>query len=480
MNVAALIAGAGLVLFLVVGLRAARGLAGDTDDFLTARASQDALRLGLSFFASGLGAWILFTPPEVGTFAGLGGILGYGLAAAAPFVALAWLGPRVRDALPRGVTLAGFARLRYGRAMQVYVGLVSVFYMFIFVTAELTAAGGAVQITAGVPPIVTMIAVASATLLYTAYGGLRASLRTDAWQAWAVLGLVVGFVLVAASGIDHPVDAISRVDGFRMTRVGWESMIVLLVAVTAANLFHQGYWQRTWSARSPASLRSGALLGAILTVPVVVVLGFAGAAAAGAGLVDDPSLALFSLLQGHGPWLGAMFGLLTVALVASSVDTLQNAMVALVVDEVGEGRVTLGWARWLTAILFLPSVMIALQGISVLRLFLVADLLAAATVGPVMLGLALPVSGGAALTGSVSGLAAVVALGWLRDGSLGAGLALLTLPSTASGGLDLGAFLVAPAASILVTVLLAARRTRRRDNLEMAPRRGDRVGPEGN
>jgi Na+/proline symporter len=40
-------------------------------------------------------------------------------------------------------------RLRYGRAMQAYVALISVFYMFISFTAEFTAIGASSPLSPG-------------------------------------------------------------------------------------------------------------------------------------------------------------------------------------------------------------------------------------------------------------------------------------------------------------------------------------------
>ena len=60
---------AALLFFVWIGLRA-RLPGTHLDEYLTARNSQGASALGLSFLASGLGAWILFAPPEVGAFVG--------------------------------------------------------------------------------------------------------------------------------------------------------------------------------------------------------------------------------------------------------------------------------------------------------------------------------------------------------------------------------------------------------------------------
>ena len=60
---------AALVFFIWVALRDRTPVA-SLDDYLTARGSQNSTALGLSFLASGMGAWILFVqhvalPPPV-------------------------------------------------------------------------------------------------------------------------------------------------------------------------------------------------------------------------------------------------------------------------------------------------------------------------------------------------------------------------------------------------------------------------------
>ncbi|MGH8874102.1 MAG: sodium:solute symporter family transporter, partial [Acidimicrobiia bacterium] len=441
------VASVALAFFAWVGWRAGRVGVLDRDTYLSARGSQLPLSLPLSFFASGLGAWILFSPPEVGTFGGFLGVFGYALGAAAPFLVFAAVGPRLRRRLPRGVTLTGFVRMRYGRVMEAYAALISVFYMFIFVTAELTAIGGVFSLIAGVDPLVPIVMVAAVTAAYTAYGGLPASLETDRWQGWMVLSLVV--LVAAAIALDVP-DSLERAQAAgltQLTRVGAEALVVLVIAIVAANFFHEGYWQRVWSARTEATLVRASLGGAALTLPVVFVLGLTGMVAAGKEGIETPSLAFFALTRGLPAWGLVLVVGLAVALVASTVDTLQNALVALVAEDVAGGRLPLGICRLLTVLLTVPAMGIAVQGLSVLRLFLIADLLAAATILPVLLGLWHRARPHAALAGGLAGLAAVVALGWLTRGSLAEGVRLLTLPE----GLDLGAFLVAPLVSGLVT-----------------------------
>ena len=52
--------------FGYVGYQAATKNELDQDTYLSARGTQNWLRIGLSLFASGMGIWILFGPSEVG------------------------------------------------------------------------------------------------------------------------------------------------------------------------------------------------------------------------------------------------------------------------------------------------------------------------------------------------------------------------------------------------------------------------------
>jgi SSS family solute:Na+ symporter len=189
--------------------------------------------------------------------------------------------------------------------------------------------------------------------------------------------------------------------------------VVLIIAIVAANFFHQGSWQRVWSARSDPTLVDASLGAALLTLPVVIVLGVAGMVAAGAEGIENPSLAFFALAQGLPSGALVPVVALAVSLVASTVDTLQNGLVDLVAEDVGGRRLSLATPRWLTVLLTIPAMAIALQGFSVLRLFLIADLLAAATIVPVVLGLWHRARPGAALVVGLAGLGAVVVLGWV-------------------------------------------------------------------
>lgn len=414
---------AALMFFTWLGLRA-RLADGGLDDYVTARNTQNARALGLSFLASGMGGWILFAPPEIGALVGPVALAGYAVGAALPFIVFAACGPAIRRYLPEGRSIGEFANACYGNGVRRYVALISVLYMLCFLTAELTAVGAITSLLSDIDGRYAVLGVAIATLIYTAWGGLRASIVTDQWQAFLLIALlgVVGF-----AAIDH----LPQIELNEMPSVPMGSAIsvalTLIIAVTAANLFHQGYWQRLWSAKDASSLKQGAVLGGLVTVAVVALVGGLGVVAAMSGVdLGAPPIPFFALLADAAPWLALPALVLAITLVASSVDTLQNAFASLMVTE--KQGMSVNSARWITVALMVPVVLVALQGISVLRLFLIADLLCATAVVPVLMGLWRRMTTSAAVCGGIAGLIGAVAPGWIQGGSLMAGLEAASFP----------------------------------------------------
>ncbi|MBS8241576.1 sodium:solute symporter [Marinobacter lipolyticus] len=442
-----------LILFTWLGVRA-RLADGGLDDFVTARNSQGATALGLSFLASGMGGWILFAPPEVGALVGPLALAGYAVGAALPFIVFAACGPAIRRLLPRGRSIGEFAQACYGNAVRRYVSVISVLYMLCFLTAELTAIGAITSLLSTINGNLVVVGIAIATLIYTAWGGLRASLITDQWQAFLLIALLVMVGVVATQRLPE-----ISIEHAANTPVGsaLSVALTLVIAVTAANLFHQGYWQRLWSARDASALQRGAFLGGIITIAAVALVGSLGIAAAMSGTdLGSPPIPFFAMLAGAPAWLTIPALVLALTLVASSVDTLQNALASLAVTE--KAGMSLTSARWLTVLLMIPVVLVALQGISVLRLFLIADLLCATAVIPVLMGLWQRMSTIAAVGGGLAGLLGAILPGWISAGSLSAGLHAASFPGAIP---TLAPFLGALVCSAVVSVLLALVASRR-------------------
>ena len=467
-----------LGVFGYIGYQASNAKEIEADDYLSARGSQDWLRIGLSLFASGMGIWILFGPSEVGYYGGFWDVVGYAVSSATPFILLAYVGPKIRDRLPNGVTLADYVRIRLGRPMQIYVGLISVLYMFTFLFAEFTAIGKATETLSDAEPLVPMFLVGIVTAAYISQGGLPASLATDRIQAWTILFLVVTLLLTLfggdINGLISDARAYNPEDSWSigsMSYTGTDSFksgLALVVAITAAEMFSQGNWQRAWASESDRALTKGAWLAAALVLPLVFVMGVLGTVVAGQGAVEEPTAAFFYLIEDAGVMFVAAFIVLAIALVCSSVDTLQNAVVASISRDLSDSKMDLQNARYLTVAMIPVAIYLAtgpklpftipLIGISALdaggvfQIFLFADLLAAATVMPVLLTLWDRISSQGALLGAVSGLLSVVAYGAFT-GDLGDGIVYIFSPTNEFGLAKLEVFLSAVIGSTIVTIV---------------------------
>jgi SSS family transporter len=425
-----------LAAFTAAGLWYSRGRIGSVEDFITARNSAGRGMTTASLIASVMGVWILLAPAEAGAaFGGLAAVAGYGVGEALPMLAYMKLGPRIRQLIPEGHTLTEYALARYGPAMYVFVLVVSLFYMFIFLSAELTGITSALQLVAGVPRWQTATLVGGFVLLYTGYGGLRASIFTDTVQTVVILPLLVvaavGAILaLGGTGAVH--EQIVAADPSLLDPTFFTGLrfgVWVAIAILGAELINQTWWQRIYASRDSETVRRSFRTAALANLLIVFLAGLFGVIARGyVDLVTDPaseaynaSIAFFLLLNEAFPdWIVLVVVLLALLLVMSTADTLFNAMASIVtadlprlLDAPTDQTLTRA-ARVLTVVVAVAAIFVSLRARSVLRLFLLADLLGAAVMVPLLYGLySERVSGLGVVTSSIAGL--VVGLAFFPD-----------------------------------------------------------------
>ena len=110
-----------------IGVAYARRWRASAEDFIVARRSAGAQVTTATLVASVIGAWVLFSPAEAGTWAGLAALIGYGAGQAAPLFAFVFLGPRMRRVMPDGHSLTEYVWHRYGPVMYALALAVIVF-----------------------------------------------------------------------------------------------------------------------------------------------------------------------------------------------------------------------------------------------------------------------------------------------------------------------------------------------------------------
>jgi len=455
-----------LVFFAWLGYRESSEKELDPAFFLSARGSQNWIMIGLSLFASGMGVWILFGPSEVGYYGGFYDVFGYALSSATPFIFLAYLGPIIRKLTPDGVTLADFVRQKMGRPMQIYVGLISLIYMFTFMFAEYIAIGRTVEFLSGIDFLIPIVCVACVTTFYTVIGGLPVSIKTDRIQSLFIIWLVICVILLIFNeGVNATFDyakAHNPEDDWSIGSITdystFEAGLALVLAITAAEMFSQGNWQRTWASRDNEALRKGAFLASVLCFITVLLFGFLGTVAAGHGYLSDPTLAFFELISNYPEPVLAMLLVLGVALVCSSIDTLLNAIVAVISRDFTDSKFDIHQARYAAIATAPVAILLAWyyseDALSVFRIFLVADLFAAATVLPIFLSLSNRVTANGGLIGAIFGLISVVIYGTYTS-DLQAGIYYLTNPVNDFGLANLEVFISALLGSASMTIIVS-------------------------
>ncbi len=385
-------------LFALLGLLYASQRTVNLEDYMVSRNRLGAGVATATIVSSAMGVWILFSPPQVGASSGIAGILGYCLGSAAPIALFTQLGPRIRQLMPKGHSLNEFVLYRFGNRMYLLVLGLIVFYMFIYLAAELTAIAKALQLLADLPLGWTALVVITATFVYTTYGGLSASIFTDAIQFAVILPLLLvsfGVGLLALGGWDAALAPVRLNTPELLTLRNLDGIKLgasLMIAIVAAELFNQSNWQRIYACRTDSTVRRAFTSSALVILPMILLAGGLGLLAAHFGFNDDRAFFLLVQQLALPLWVVMTVLVLALALVMSTLSSLLNGIASVfTVDLIRlfpqmQSSGLLRISRLLTVAIGLPAILIAAQGYDVLYLFLLADLVCAGAFFPVVLG----------------------------------------------------------------------------------------------
>jgi Na+/proline symporter len=145
----------------------------DNRSYIVGDRSENTFSLTASLTASALGAWILFGPASASTWGGIGAVIGYALGTAAPMLFLYNFGPKIRKEFPKGLTLTEFIKKRFGIGILKICLFLILFYLTIFLIAEVTAIAALLKYTSSVPLWITAAITLIICLLYILRGGFK-------------------------------------------------------------------------------------------------------------------------------------------------------------------------------------------------------------------------------------------------------------------------------------------------------------------
>tara|TARA_B100001540_G_scaffold185807_1_gene163843 strand:- start:349 stop:1779 length:1431 start_codon:yes stop_codon:yes gene_type:complete len=377
------------IIFVTIGIYYSKKYKG-LNNYLVANRDIGTFSLTTSLVSSALGAWILFGPASAATWGGIGAIIGYSLGAAFPLFILFFLGEKLRKLFPRAKTLIEVIRIKFGKKLFKLVLFLSIFYMLIFLIAEVTAVSLLINYISGTSLWITALIVILSSLIYTLYGGLRASIFTDNIQfvIFIILLLLSFSYLISFNSEQFNFNTIKSNKPMLLSSdylPNFTSGLTFFIAVAATNLFHQGNWQRVYAARNNNVLKRSLFFSFLIIIPIVFFMGFCGLVAVSTNSDITPDLAFFNLLlKEEAIMMSIIILILAISLTVSSIDTLINAISSLIVVD---GNKIINFkgdylilSKQIIIFLSLLAFLVSSMGFSILYLFLLADLFCCAAV----------------------------------------------------------------------------------------------------
>ncbi|KAK9459932.1 uncharacterized protein V1516DRAFT_627661 [Lipomyces oligophaga] len=339
-----------------------------------------------------MGCGILLSYPQIGIVAGVQGVLVYSLSSALPILLFAYFGPKVRKSCPEGFVLTEWVFQRYGYIAGLYLGILTILTMFLYMASEITSIQSLVELLTGMNGLPAVIVECVVTTIYTTLGGFHTSFFTDNIQGIMMTALLV--VVSIAMGTEIHIDK-SRIaeSGLTLsTRLGWQLFYIFPVAIASNDFFLSGFWLRTFASRNDKELWIACSIATFIIFVYLTLVGFTGIIADWSHVYtgaedEDSSLAFFMVVNTLPGWVVGFVLVFGVALSTAVLDSLQSAMVSSVSNDLFRNKLPDIWARLLVVVVMVPAIVVGLKSPNVLSIFLIADLISAAVVPSILLGL---------------------------------------------------------------------------------------------
>ena len=371
--------------------------ASNNKNYIVGDRDENIFSLTASLSASALGAWILFGPASAATWGGIGAVIGYALGTAAPMLFLYNFGPKIRKEFPNGLTLTEFIKKRFGVGILRLSLFLILFYLTIFLIAEVTAIASLLNFISQIPLWVTAGITLIICLLYILRGGFKLSIITDKYQFIFIIVITSLSVLIILGNIDLSSYKLIKQNSPNLIDKNYlpnyTAGLTFFIAVAATNLFNQGNWQRVFSAKNNFILKSSLIYSSIIIFFIVFWMGYTGLISYSLNSKVIADLAFFNLILINKSLL-IIIGILVLALslTLSTIDTLINAISSLIIvngNQINKslsGKKIKNKTNFIILLLSVLVFVLASKGYSILYLFLLADLLCCAAVITIFYG----------------------------------------------------------------------------------------------
>ncbi len=378
------------IFFIALGYLNSKKIS-NNKNYIVGDRDENTFSLTASLTASALGAWILFGPASAATWGGIGAVVGYALGTATPMLFLYNFGPKIRKEFPNGLTLNDFIKKRFGEEILKITLFLTLFYLTIFLIAEVTAIAFLLNFISEIPLWITAGITLFICLSYILRGGFKLSIITDKYQFIFVIFIILASVFFILSNIDLSSFKLIKKNSPNLLDnkylPNYTAGLTFFIAVAATNLFHQGNWQRVFSAKNNSTLKLSLIYSSIIIFFIVFWMGYTGLISYSLNSKVIPDLAFFDLILSRKNSLAVIAILiLAMSLTLSTIDTLINAISSLIIvngkeiNKLLTGKDIKDKTNLIILALCVLVFILASKGYSILYLFLLADLLCCAAV----------------------------------------------------------------------------------------------------
>ena len=368
----------------------------DNRNYIIGDRDENTFSLTTSLAASALGAWILFGPASAATWGGFGAVIGYALGSATPMLLLYNFGPKIRKEFPKGLSLTEFIKKRFGLGILKVCLFLILFYLVIFLIAEVTAIAFLLNFISKTPLWITSGITLIICLLYILRGGFKLSIITDKYQLIIIAVLILISLILILGNLEINSFTLIKQNSSNLVSSkyipNYTAGLTFFIAVAATNLFHQGNWQRVFAAKNNLMLKKSLIYSSIISFIIVFWMGYTGLISISLNSKVIPDLAFFELILTNNYLIIISILVLALALTLSTIDTLINAISSIFIVNANEinkfisGKNIKKKTNNIIILICIIVFFLASKGFSILYLFLLADLFCCAAVITIFYG----------------------------------------------------------------------------------------------
>ena len=365
-------------------------------NYIIGNKDENTFSLTTSLSASALGAWILFGPASAATWGGIGAVVGYAFGTATPMLLLYNFGPKIRKEFSKGLSLTEFIKKRFGLGVLKISLFLILFYLTIFLIAEVTAIAFLINFVSKTPLWITAGITLIICLLYILKGGFKLSIITDKYQFIVIAVLIFISAIIILGKLEINSFELIKQNASNLVNSkylpNYTAGLTFFIAVAATNLFHQGNWQRVFAAKNNLILKKSLIYSSIIIFIIVFWMGYSGLISLSLDSNVIPDLAFFDLILNNNYIITISILVLALALTLSTIDTLINAISSIFIvngsqiNKSFSGKSVRNKTNYIIIFICILVFILASKGFSILYLFLLADLFCCSAVVTIFYG----------------------------------------------------------------------------------------------